>query len=1126
LLDLQERWRHSHHVPAECYLRPPAGEGVPYEDAVALVLVEREARREAGEDVSAAGFLRRFPQYGDQLADQLAIQDAGWAAAGEDHFPPVPPRYEIKRLLGAGSFGRVYEAHDRDLERPVALKVMTGFGDPRAAERFWQEATSLARVRHPNVVEVYEVGVHDGLLYLSMGLMPGGTTVRDLVNGLVNDPRAAAGLLVKVARAVQACHQHSIVHRDLKPENILLDEGGEPHVSDFGLAKRLEGGRRLTRSGAMVGTPGYMAPEQFGRGSSVTTAADVYALGVILYELLTGELPFKGSVYDVMLQVTQRDAASPLSVNGAADPDLAAVAMKCLEKEPEQRYHSAEAVADDVERWLRGEPVLARPVGWAGRLRRLARRKPALAATFGAGAIAAAVITALSFYSVWQRAAASEERSTRLSGEAEFHRQEVIQEQRRVTQVTAAYVEATQNLYTARMALTEKDYQDSNLDRAAATLDDCVPGPGKPDYRGWEWYYLKRLIDPPPGAVGGTGGTEQVAFSPDGRHLVCLQTGGGVTVVPLAGGPRIRLTGAGKDNRSLAVSPGGTRVAAGSEDGTVEAWDLSGRPGGAADIRPRWTWRVNAVLVRLLFLRDDLLVSTEKGKDGGTIALWDLKPGEEPRRRDVPGQWGSAVSLATNPSRSVVAVATGRTISLCDPQLRALFRIEVPEFAKDTTLQGIMDVAVSPDERAGATPLVAAACSDNVIRVWKMDPAAPVLREPAAVLRGHTSLVSGVAFHPQKKVIVSSSWDRTVRMWDVETARELAVLRGHRKVVQSLAVSPDGRLIASAGSAGDGVRLWKPRDPRATTLSHAYALGCLAVSADGKYLVCGGGAYRQGLGEAWLWDIAGDGPQFLGELKGGHKGGVMAISFHPDGNLIATAATDKAVILWDAGKRAMLEKLNHHTNTVQALSFSPDGGLLASGGRDGTVALWDVATRKLVRTLPARDGAGGEEPGDHTPWINGLAFSPAGRFLADAGGDGTVRIWDVPAASLARTLKAHSRNARLAYSRDGSLLATVGSEDGTLKVWDPGSGAALRTLSGLESPMGVAIDPTASRVATASGNEVKFWDWKWGAEMLTLHGHKHYVTALAFEPSGRRLFSASYDKTVRVWDARPAGDAP
>ena len=292
---------------------------------------------------------------------------------------PQVPGYEVQAVLGHGGMGVVYKARQNGLNRIVALKMLLAgaYASPEYRERFLREAEAAAGLRHPNIVQVHDMGEHNGQPYFTMEFVEGGSLAQKLA-GTPQPARQAAALLATLAEAVQTAHQGGIVHRDLKPANVLLTADGTPKISDFGLARRLDGEAGLTRTGAVIGTPSYMAPEQaWGKPLAVEPAVDIYALGAILYELLTGRPPFRAETAAATVQqVISQDPAPPSRLNSKVPRDLETVCLKCLDKEPRRRYASADALADDLRRFQRGEAVLARPEGWLARLARRAAAGP------------------------------------------------------------------------------------------------------------------------------------------------------------------------------------------------------------------------------------------------------------------------------------------------------------------------------------------------------------------------------------------------------------------------------------------------------------------------------------------------------------------------------------------------------------------------------------------------------------------------------------------------------------------------------------------------------------------------------------------------------------------------------
>ncbi|HZW30437.1 MAG TPA: protein kinase [Isosphaeraceae bacterium] len=397
--DQVRRWRAGQRVPAEAYFGLYPTIRADSEAAFELIYGEFLLREELGEPPQWEEFRWRFPRFAERLRRQLdlhaVLREDEPVAEGPDAEPTMPeaapwagsrwlvPGYRVMGELGRGGMGTVYKAWQVRLKRVVALKVIRtdAYADPGAAARFQAEAEAAARLQHPNLVPVFEIGEHEGMGYLVLEYVAGGGLDRRLA-GALQDPRDAARLLETLARAIHSAHQQGIIHRDLKPANVLLTTDGIPKITDFGLAKLVERSEGLTQTGEILGTPSYMAPEQVrGLSDQITAATDVYSLGAILYESLTGRPPFKGTTpLSTLEQVSSQEPLSPSKLQRHLPRDLETICLKSLEKEPQRRYPTALALAEDLRRFLRGEPILARPTPAWERAWKWVQRRPWAAA--------------------------------------------------------------------------------------------------------------------------------------------------------------------------------------------------------------------------------------------------------------------------------------------------------------------------------------------------------------------------------------------------------------------------------------------------------------------------------------------------------------------------------------------------------------------------------------------------------------------------------------------------------------------------------------------------------------------------------------------------------------------------
>jgi WD40 repeat protein len=996
---------------------------------------------------------------------------------------PSVPGYSILSELGRGGMGVVYKALELRLSRLIALKMIRSGSLAGQSElaRMRKEADALARLRHPNVVQIYQVGEHESRPYLALEFCEGGS-LADRLRRTPLPPRQAAQLLELLARAVHAAHECGILHRDLKPPNVLLAKDGVPKLTDFGLAKRLDGEQDgsvpgvHTPSGVVLGTPGYMAPEQAqGKAREATPAIDIYGLGAILYELLTGRPPFIGeTVAEAMMLVLTTAPVPPRSLDPKVPRDLETICLKCLEKEPRKRYASALELAEELARFLRGEPIRARPLSRPARLWRWCLRKPAVAAAGGLALFAALTIVVFSLLFAFREHQAADK---------------IGQEQAN----TAAALKQSQEL-AATLA----------LDRGLALCEQGEVG------RGMLWLVRSLELVPDNATelqrviridLGGRrsqlraqrhqfrGGdlAWRVGFHPDGKLVLTAFLDGSVQLWNAATGePHGQVMKHGKEVESFAFSPDGKLLATASRDLTVRLWDTATCKQVSEPLRHP------EPVSALTFSPDNKTLLT--ACDDGVCRFWEVPTG---KAMGNPLQHGGKVTaVAYRPDgKTILTASADKTARQWDPANGQ----PIAEVMNHTS--AVDEAAFSPDGR-----MIVAVCDDYTVHRWDAATGKP-LGEPLRHLgmnlttRNKTRVSLALAVSPDSKKILTGGDDGMARVWDEANGQLLFDPLQHPDWVAYVAFSPDGASVLTG--CGDGmVRMWDATtgQPLGPPIPHGGGVKQALFSPDGSTILVGGYERTARLWETSLPRVAG--PPLH------HDNAVMAVAFRGDGQLVATAGKDPVIRLWDVETSKEFGERLSVSGPIRDLAFSPDGRILVAGGHDGTLYFWDIATRKRLFDGPAR----------HQKLIWSIAFSPDGKSVLSGSHDGTALLWDMATGQpRSPVLKHRGPVDTVAYSPDSRLVAT-GSYDHSARLWDAQTGELLASFRHDDWVWAVAFSPDGALLATASSDgTARLWDV---ASKLP-HGppltHENRVQSLAFSPKGDLLLTGSEDRTARLW---------
>jgi WD40 repeat protein len=998
-------------------------------------------------------------------------------------------RFRLIRELGEGGMGQVWLAQQMaPVVRPVALKLIkAGMYDATVVQRFQAERQSLAIMDHPAIAKVFDAGATpQGQPYFVMEYVPG-LPITEYCDQKKLSISERLELFIQVCEGVQHAHQKAIIHRDLKPANILVvevDGKPVPRIIDFGLAKAMTSPMDQpmhTRFGQFIGTPGYMSPERVDpKIQDIDTRTDVYSLGVILYELLTGLQPFeikkrhRPSLEEWLRQLREEEASRPSSkVSTSRDTlmetaearntepkqlvsalrgDLDWITLKALERDRERRYGTPTELAAELRRYLNHEPILARPANSAYQIGKFIRRHRV-------AAVVAAVVATLAI-----AASAAGLIAVRKEHEAEYQTAKALQAQARLLTQAAA-----------------QRLKDSDLRVAQGIILQVLTNPafpGTPTPAAISVFQELRAADRQRAVLSGhTSQVFSAAYSPDGTRIVTASLDNTARIWDARTGIQLAAM-SGKRFRHAEYSPDGTRIVTTSEDATVRIWDAhSGEP--LAVFSGHDTLPMSAT-----FSPDGTRLAIASVDKSNTARIWDARTGEELVVLRGHGDLLQFIAYSPDGTR-VVTASRDRTARIWDARTGASLAV----------LSGhggmVLKAGYSPD----GTQIVTAS-GDKTARTWNARTGAPLM-----VLSGHGDHVYSAAYSPDGTRIVTASDDRTARIWDARSGAPLAVLSGHVGFVGYAMYSPDGNHIVTASDDGTA-RIWQARQDNqlAVLKGHEDGVGLASYSSDGTRIVTGSLDHT-----VRIWE-ASTGTQ----LAVFSNDDAIGVAYSPDGTQIAATNGHLGRIL-DAHTGSTLAVLSGHGGNVMSIVYSPNGAQVATSSYDKTARTWDAHSGASLAVLTG-----------HGARVLFATYSPDGNHLATASFDKTARIWDARTGAQLAVLSGHDQTVcGTAYSPDGQRLATA-SFDNSARIWDAGTGATLRVLSGHTGPLqSVAYSPDGNHIVTAASDKTaRIWDARTGAQLAVLSGHEDSVQWAGYSPDGQRIVTASLDKTARIWDAR------
>ncbi|MBS0262538.1 MAG: protein kinase [Planctomycetes bacterium] len=1056
-------------------------------------------------------------------------------------------RYQLQGEIARGGMGAIIKGRDTDLGRDLAIKVLLDQhkDKPDVIQRFIEEAQIGGQLQHPGIAPVYELGqFQDRRPFFSMKLVKGETLSKLLESRQVpsEDRGRFLGIFEQVCQTMAYAHSRGVIHRDLKPANIMVGAFGEVQVMDWGLAKVLSAGGiadekkahdklqsqsiiqtlrskvdsdapgvvgtvgSQTQMGSVMGTPAYMPPEQaLGEIDQMDERADVFGLGAILCEILTGKPPYVGGDGTQVYRMASRGKLSAcltrLDACGA-DPELIALTKNCLALEPKERPRDAGVLAERVTTYVESvetklrETELERAAQMAradaqakqaeaesrraesefARAQEERKRRRTSLALATSMLLLVGVVSSGWLYLLQQdadRIAVEADAQRRHAREMDEQRQMEVaarekaedarrdaENQRQLAEQRAETIR--ENLYFANMNLAgQAAVEPSGIGRVQQLLKKWGPDGSHSDLRGWEWYYFESLCQKDLSTLGGhTNGAAAVAWSPNGL-LVATSDGGNQIfddkihpgVVPgvvkiwdaVTAEERLTLRGHRDIVTVVSWSPDALRLATSSFDGTVKIWNL--RTGETLCELSAGQPRQRSSEVHTLHWSPNGAQLASAAIDGH-ITVWDAATGK-PLQSMSTNRWNYSVSWSPDGSRLASA---GLDVKILD-----------------VTTGGVIQ---SLGEHAGAR-------------------------------------VTSVCWSPDGSQVASAGWDAKVKVWDVKTGNLTQTLSGHLTYVVSVGWSPDGRRLASA-SLDSTIKIWEPATGSELQTLRGHADEVLAVcwSPDSARL-----ASASSDNTVKIWDAT---ARYDTPTVRGPENSTAVACWSPDGMRLASGSVQHTIKVWDVVTTEERLSLRGHTNVVTSVTWSPGGKQLASASQDGTVKVWDASSGEAIHTLRGPPNSGV----NYNNIVEDVSWSPDGTRLAVSTSTGKVEIWDADSGTLQRSNNEHQKRVyEVRWSPDGKRLATA-SQDNSLRIWDAASGRELQTLRGhAGTVLAVAWKPDGTKLASGGVDKtIRIWDAETGSHLFTIPAHTGHVWSVSWSPDGERLASGSSDNTVKLWE--------